>query len=312
MGHQTDQLQEIERLFTEICEYRNGENFRQLLEFCARFKYLSPFNAWLVQLQMPGAKFTLTEAQWKNQYKRQLRRHARPLIILQPFGPINMVFDISDTISSEKESSSLYDSHYSDEMILEELMAPYRTRGSISPEIIGKLIRNIKYSGIAIKTFEKGVKIAGEICLNDEETVELIVKDKTFKRPSDYVIYVNSRADNGEVFATILHELGHLYCHHIGNKDKAWKIRDISYSSKEFEAETVSWLICERLEVGNPSEKYLNEYLDDKGNIPQDISIHHILLAVNEIEKLLSACPSKALKDGLLWKYRKGFRDSIK
>lgn len=311
MTKQTDQLQEIERLFTEIREYRDGNNFRQLLEFCARFKYLSPYNAWLVQLQMPGARFTLTEAQWKNQYKRQLKRHARPLIILQPFGPINMVFDISDTAPSE-DDQNLFDSPYTDDMILNELMAPHKTRGTISPEITGKLIRNIKYSGIAIKTFEKGTRMSGEICRNHDEMIELNVKDRMVKRRSDYVIYVNSRADHGEVFATILHELGHLFCHHIPDEDHAWKVRKISHAAKEFEAETVSWLICERLEVGNPSEKYLNGYLDEQGNIPEEISIHHILLAVNEIEKILSVCPSKALKDGLLWKYRKGFRESIR
>lgn len=83
------------------------------------------------------------------------------------------------------------------------------------------------------------------------------------------------------------------------------------HASKEFEAETVSWLICERLGIGNPSERYLSGYLDEHGNIPQDISIHHILLAVNEIEKILKDSPSKALKDGLLWKYRKGFKDTL-
>lgn len=61
----------------------------------------------------------------------------------------------------------------------------------MTPEINGKLIINVKYSGIAIKTFLKGSGFAGEICCNNEETIELVVKDKTVKRKSDYVIYVS-------------------------------------------------------------------------------------------------------------------------
>ena len=137
MGQKTDHLQEIERLFTEIRKYHDGENFRQLLEFCARFNYLSPFNAWLVQLQMPGATFTLTEAQWRKKYNRKLKQYARPLIVLLPFGPIGMVFDISDTIPSETDSQNQSKRFLSDKEILEQLMAPYRTRETVSQKQIG-------------------------------------------------------------------------------------------------------------------------------------------------------------------------------
>ena len=60
----------------------------------------------------------------------------------------------------------------------------------------------------------------------------------------------------------------------------------------------------------NPSEKYLSGYVE-RNDIPKGISINQILLAVAEIEKLINQAPSDALKQGLLWKYRKDFKETI-
>ena len=142
--------------------------------------------------------------------------------------------------------------------------------------------------------------------------VAIKIKGRQFVIESDYAISVNVKADIGQSFSTILHELGHLYCHHLPHPQKAWDCRgsNLTYKEREFEAETVSWLICERLGIQNPSEKYLGGYIE-RNDIPYGISINHILLAVAEIEKIMNQTPSEALKQGLLWKYRKKFKEII-
>ncbi|MCF0210473.1 MAG: hypothetical protein HUK18_04065 [Bacteroidales bacterium] len=296
--------QEIDRLFTEVRQYHDSKNFRELMEFCTRFKHLSPYNAWLVNLQMPSARYVLTEKQWLKKYRRKIKLHSRPLIILIPFGPIFPIFDISETEAIDENSTSK-------QAILDYLANPYRVRGNIPLEKYHNLVNNLAYSGIVVeKCLEAAGIFGGELRSKPGKKVVIKRKEKRFETEADYAISINVNADIGQSFATILHELGHLFCHHQPHPQKAWESRRpyLSHAEREFEAETVSWLICERLGIHNPSEKYLSGYIE-RNDIPQGISINHILLAVAEIEKIMNQSESKALKQGLLWKHRKGFKD---
>lgn len=57
---------------------------------------------------------------------------------------------------------------------------------------------------------------------------------------------------------------------------------------KEFEAETVCWLLCRRFGIKNPSEKYLNFYLDNNEEIPEGMSYDAILKSCGKIETMLN------------------------
>lgn len=298
--------QEIDRLFTKVREYHDSKNFRELMDFCARFKHLSPYNAWLVNLQMPSARYALTEKQWLEKYKRRIKLHSRPLIILIPFGPIYPIFDVSETEAIDEESAS-------EQEILEYLANPYQVKGDIPVSKYRKLLNNIAYSGIAVENcLEAAGLFGGELRTAPGKRVTLEWKGGRYVMEADYAISINTQADTGQSFATLLHELGHLFCHHLPHPQKAWECRhsNLTHEEREFEAETVSWLICERMGILNPSEKYLSGYIEHN-NIPEGISINHILLAVAEIEKIINQTPSEALKQGLLWKHRKGFKEAM-
>jgi hypothetical protein len=59
----------------------------------------------------------------------------------------------------------------------------------------------------------------------------------------------------------------------------------LSIKEKEFEAETVAWLMCKRHGVNNASEEYLATYAP-YGTIPL-CSTDFIMKAVTEIEKMV-------------------------
>ena len=61
---------------------------------------------------------------------------------------------------------------------------------------------------------------------------------------------------------------------------------DLTLSQVEFEAESVSWLLCQRLGIVGPSVRYLNGYLENEDTIPE-ISVDAVLKAVSRIERLL-------------------------
>src|SRR5262249_54511115 len=87
----------LDELFYLARKYKSGRSYRELLDFVARFRFYSPFNAMLIHLQMSGAKFVAPPHRWAREYHRQIKTGARPLVILQPMGPVMFVFDVSDT-----------------------------------------------------------------------------------------------------------------------------------------------------------------------------------------------------------------------
>lgn len=52
---ETDINKKIDNLFYATNKYRRSTEFKELIDFCRRFHYLSPYNAMLIQIQRPGA-----------------------------------------------------------------------------------------------------------------------------------------------------------------------------------------------------------------------------------------------------------------
>jgi hypothetical protein len=87
----------LDELFTLAGKYNSSDAYLELMRFVGRFRFYSPFNAMLIYTQMPGADFVCTARRWRKDYRREIKVSARPIVILQPMGPILFVFDVSDT-----------------------------------------------------------------------------------------------------------------------------------------------------------------------------------------------------------------------
>lgn len=87
----------LDELFTLAGKYNLSDAYLELLRFVGRFRFYSPFNAMLIYTQMPGAQFACTARRWRKDYHREIKISARPIVILQPMGPVLFVFDVSDT-----------------------------------------------------------------------------------------------------------------------------------------------------------------------------------------------------------------------
>jgi hypothetical protein len=55
------------------------------------------FNAMLLQIQKPGLSYAASAYDWRARFDRTVREGARPLLILWPFGPVALVYDVQDT-----------------------------------------------------------------------------------------------------------------------------------------------------------------------------------------------------------------------
>ncbi len=275
---------EIDRLYQEVLEYRSTKDFGALLEFVARFRHIAPYNAMLVHMQKPGSVYIASASDWESRFNRKVKPGARPLVILKPFGPVSFVFEYNDT-----EGTPLPD----------ELIHPFRAEKPATPRQLSSLLRCVACDGIEVQRQPYGTHLAGLLQYTKEEKlldVKLRLREYTVR--SHYSIVLNTNSDVSEQYTTLLHELGHYYCGHLNNGQDRWLPTRpyLDKEQKEFEAETVCWIICERMGIKSPSARYLSGYLKDNQMIP-DVSVDAILKAAGMAETLVSgaAKPRKEL-----------------
>jgi hypothetical protein len=251
----------LDELFDFVKQYRKSDSYKNLLKFVARFHFYSPYNAMLVHIQMPGATFVATASRWKDLYRRSIKPNARPLVILQPMGPVMFVFDVGDTEPS-KDSPPLP----------KEIYNPFEVlNGKIGIEF-EKSIENAIRDGVRIQTSKDGSQSAGSIQvvknINIPPQLFYVGKDKQGNKVYIQVyvkfdIIVNKKLSRETQYTTIIHELAHLYLGHLGTINPKWwpDRRGIQVNSAEFEAESVTYLVCKRFGIIPPSEEYLSGYL---------------------------------------------------
>lgn len=273
---------ELDRLFKDVRKYRSSSYYKELFEFCSKFKELAPFNSLMVNIQRPGCKLLQTSRQWETRWKRRVKPNARPVVILS-FQPVSYLFDISDTEPIDGTFTK-------EEQLLENIKKQYETKQKVKESDLNTLIRNLSSLGIAYTDdFRAGGDFAAQIeLLKYTKAIEIIInKKKKINYDAHYLISVNESIPISARYTSIIHELGHLFCHHLICPPGTdwWKARALSHADKEFEAESVAWLVCERLNIENPSEMYLAGYEPEM--IPDNVSIDHIFKAHNEIWKLL-------------------------
>jgi len=275
----------LDELFCFARQYRSSKSYEGLLKFVAGFRSYSPYNAMLVRTQMEGARFVAPAHRWSRKYGRTIKVNARPLVILQPMGPVMFVFDVSDTEPGPHAKP-----------LPPEVDKPFEARRGCIGGQWDTTIENAKRDGIRIQPRKEGSQSGGSIRQTDGGKIPLLVfnagKDKhgnpkQVEVPVRYDILFNEIASKESRYATIAHELAHLYCGHLGTPNAKWwpDRRGLDLQTEEFEAESVAYLVCGRLGIDNPSEKYLAGYFNANAEVP-NISIDVVMKAAWLIERM--------------------------
>lgn len=283
-GQATDK-RALDELFSLTHQYRAGEAYRDLLKFVARFRSYSPYNAMLIHVQMPGAVFVAPPHRWLGTYQRTIRPGARPIVILQPMGPVMFVFDVSDTEPKACASS-----------MPPEVENPFEVSGAALGSGLCRLIDNGKRDGVRVTFSKQGSQSAGSIChvaagINASQTFQTgrdsSGKPVTADIPIIYDLEVNANLDKEERYATIAHELAHLYCGHLGSPNLRWwpSRAGLGHVQREFEAESIAYLVCGRLGIANPSHRYLANYVSRHDQVPL-ISLDRVMATAGLIESM--------------------------
>ena len=281
----------VDELFASAKEYASSERFRELMAFTGSFKQFAPYNAMLIYLQRPGARFVLSPRDWMEHYDRVVSKDTRPILILSPNGPLRCLYDVVDTQLMPNGRTDLFPP---------ELIQPFEgdLNRPVPPDMLQRLKDCLPFLGICFGTMRTGECLAGKIEIGgrgDPDVVVPIDREHAIQWPPAYSIRVAEGTSATVQFCAIVHELGHLFCRHVpdvyGGKTRP---RWISEEAEEFEAESVAWLVARRQGVSNPSHRYLAARLDHCGEIPEETSVEEIMKAATRVERML-ASPQEAL-----------------
>jgi hypothetical protein len=263
----------LDELFTQTTTFRTGPAFRDLMGFIAAFRFYAPFNAMLVYIQKPGARYVAPAHRWLKLYGRRIKPGAQPLVILQPMGPVMFVFDVSDT-----EGAALP----------EDVENPFAVRHIMKNPPLARTIANAARDGIRVTPSALGSQQAGSIGRTKSPSTRLVFREQ-IEVPLRYELVLNSNHEPSPQYATLVHELGHLYCGHLGTPDDRWwpDRRGLATAVEEFEAESVAYLVCRRAGIEPKSDEYLSAYLEpaNNGDVPP-ISLECVVKAAGLIEQM--------------------------
>lgn len=275
----------VDELFHLTYQYKASKAYHDLLRFVSRFRSYSPYNAMLIHIQMPGARFVAPPHRWRREYGQLIRPGAHPLVILQPMGPVMFVFDVSET-EPTKDAPPLP----------QEVLAPFEVRKGKVGSRLHWVVENAKRDGLRITASLEGSQSAGSIRPVDETVRETqrfqagVDEHKIpvlVEIPVKYELVINARLSPEAQYVTIAHELAHLYCGHLGTPNKEWwpDRRGLKPDVEEFEAESVAFMICARAGIDNPSERYLAGYVGKTDEVPS-ISLECVMKAAGLIETM--------------------------
>jgi hypothetical protein len=189
----------LDELFHDVGVYRRGKDLKELFDFIKKFPKIAPFNALLLHIQKPGCNYVASASEWRKQFNRTIKPGARPLVILWPFAPVRFVFELEDTDGKDP--------------FPETLLKPFKTNGTLANIVLDRLISNLPRDGVSYHEADHGAVSAGfiEVAKGHE------IQDAGMKKAKVlYHLVVNRNHSKEEKFATIAHELGHLYCGHLG------------------------------------------------------------------------------------------------
>jgi hypothetical protein len=275
--------QSLDELFSLARRYRSSAAYYELIRFISRFRSYAPFNAMLVHIQKPGAVYVAPPHRWMADHRRRIRAEAQPLVILQPMGPVMFVFDVSDT-APEGDAPALP----------LEIDRPFDVGFRSLGTELELTVENAKRDGVEVVERNDGSQRAGSIqFVEPGGHVSFRVKHRPAIEYCDiplmYKLILNSNHCVETKYATLVHELAHLYCGHLGTPNKRWwpERSLVSDKIKEFEAESISYLVCKRAGLDSPSERYLANYLEANpdGDVPP-VSLECVVKCAGLIETM--------------------------
>lgn len=254
----------LDQLLTDSRLYTQSKDYKELLDFVVRLRNFAPFNAMLLQVQKPGLSYAASALDWQARFGRTIKEGARPLLILWPFGPVALVYDVQDTEGKP----------------LPQDVATFFAQGAIDDQRLAAFIPLLNKKGIDWLYVDAGDKRAG--------LIRVVQRPAKANEKTLYRIHINRNHRGPTQFTTLAHELAHLFLGHLG-PDKFLNVPErptMTHTQRELEAESVAFLVCKRNGVESKSETYLANFVQQNTTIEQ-LDLYQVMRAAGQVEAVL-------------------------
>ena len=184
---------------------------------------------------------------------------------------------------------------------LPEDVSSFFARGAIDKEKLHSFALLLMKKHIECFEIDAGDQKAGSIMIVRRATSD--------KEVTQYKMHINRNHIPAVQFATLAHELAHLFLGHLG-PDKKLNIPHrliVDHSLQELEAESVAYIVCKRNDVTSKSETYLTNYVNENTTV-DDIDIYQVMRAAGQIETVLGLTAYTKYDKPKLEKSRSGVR----
>lgn len=258
----------IDGLFQDALRHEGSTAFTSFIEFARRMSNLSVYNAMLVRIQRPGAAAVATEKKWKS-IQRDVRPGAIPIVVLRPFGPVSFLYEVADTEGFPLPG---------------EDCNPFVAHGKMDEIEWGRILKHHREkNAVRIEERNFGTLLAGN-ARNIQAKPSLVPNIAQ----TEWLVQLNQNHSIPTRFATLAHELGHIFCGHCGaDAQGRWPDRSsLPHEVCETEAEAVSYLAASRRGLEVASMEYLSELIK-KVDFRQ-VSLYAIFEAANRVETRMS------------------------
>lgn len=254
----------VRGLLQEAMTYRDGPEVLQLIQLIGRFTTLAPYNALLLDSQAPGCRHVLAAHVWKERWHRRVRPGQRPRIILRTFGPVLPVFDVSQVEVIDDGAPPLPTS----------ITDPFGMPPLANVEhVLQTTMEVAKADGIRITRTDDGAASAGSARTRwsgGVMNVSRSPRSPILSVPVMVDVEINRSLDSSAAYITLAHELGHVYCGHLGTRNSAiWPNRlEVGENAGECEAEAVAYIVGLRLDATVQMPPHLARYLKKGSPVP--------------------------------------------
>ena len=265
-------------LLNRIIEEGYWEDFLSFAAFMRYEKNYSIFTSALIYLQRPGALYVDTETGW-NKRERYIGPGVTPIVVVHPFGPVNFVYEYSDTYGKPipQYIRETFRDYYAEPPAIQ-----------LTKEMLPYMKSFLSHMGIHYEEALLGSRLYGEAQFLN---TPYVYKDGEGKNAREiktrYASLIRkSLSDTDKVF-TIFHEIGHILCGHLpqDTKNTVLKVpkRDehLSVGQKEFEAEKTCELFSRMCGLEYNPAPYLEQYSGDFEEA--DYSLRYIAEAVDKM-----------------------------
>jgi hypothetical protein len=250
----------IDDLFRGSVGYRRSKAFREMIDFCGRFRTYAPFNNLLVRLQNRSCAFYATAKHWREEFDCAIKEDAHPMLILAPMHPVMLVYDL-DSVENPP--------------LPEKLREFASAHGDWNPNRLKQLLDNAERWKVRVE-FKALSSTHGGFATYDQ-------RGEDFKMR----VVVHNGLDERGRYSVLCHELAHILLGHLGtDRDLWWPSRNgLSHRAVEIEAESVAHIVLTRAGLASASAPYLSSYMTDE-TVPESVSADLIVKVGGKLDEM--------------------------